>query len=141
MFAQALHPAPLRPSDTASRDAAVDAAMMAMRQKLYAKFSNGPRTEESVAAELKDFDAILAAHQGERSDSVARANFMRAMLYLDVFRDYDKATTYFEEIRLNFLGLPASSAANEMLAKIREARSSSSATTKPAETEKAAKHD
>ena len=113
-------PAPAEPAT----DPVVDTEMRAMMEKIRNKLSTGVRTEDALKDELKEFDAFLAEHKGEKSDSVARANFMRAMLYLQVFQDYDKASKLFEQMRIDFLGLPAATAADEMLAKIKEQQAS-----------------
>jgi hypothetical protein len=132
-FGQALHrTAPPAVQTQAERDAEVDNAMQSLRQRLFVKFSKGPRTAEAVAPELKEFDEVIAAHEGEKTEAVSRAYFMRAMLYFDVFHDYAKATKYSEEIRLIFLGMPASGAANAMLEKVREAQEAEAAPAAPA---------
>ena len=49
--------------------------------KVKAKLQQGEPTEEKLADEFKQFDALLAKHKGEQTDDVARILIMKAMLY------------------------------------------------------------
>ena len=46
----------------------------------------GNRTEAEQADNLKEFDALLAKHKGDTSDDVAKILYMKATLYLEVFK-------------------------------------------------------
>jgi len=55
--------------------------------KVKAKLAAGTQTEANLAPELKEFDALLAKHKGEKTDDVAEILGMKAQLYLEVLND------------------------------------------------------
>lgn len=59
-------------------------------------------TEADLAAELKEFDALLAEHKGEQTDDVADIAWLKALLYVQVFEDAEKAAPLFRQIAKDF---------------------------------------
>jgi len=70
--------------------------------KIQAKLRAGQNTEENLASELKEFDALLAEHKGEKTDDVAQILFMEAMLYEQVLHNPDKSATLIEQLKRDF---------------------------------------
>ena len=64
----------------------------------------GKRTEAALADDLKQFDALLAEHQGEKTDAVARILFMKAMLYAEVMNNPTKADQLMKQLKNDFKG-------------------------------------
>lgn len=108
----------------AARDELMDRQMKGIMEKIRAKLSSGPHTEAALLNELTEFDAVLESHKGEKSEAVARANFMRAMLYVDVFRDFDKAAKLLEQMKVDFIGRQAATAADQVLTQVRQQQES-----------------
>ncbi len=74
-----------------------------IREKIQTGRSKpGKPTEESFAPELKQFDALLAEHQAEKTDEVAQILLMKAMLYAQVFENQDKATALVKQLKTDF---------------------------------------
>ncbi len=71
-------------------------------EKVKTKLKAGQRTEADLADELKGFDALLAAHQSEKTEDVAHIAMMKAMLYAQVFSDEDKAAEQLKKIQADF---------------------------------------
>jgi hypothetical protein len=70
--------------------------------KIREKLKAGKPTEESLAPELKQFDALLAEHQGEKTDDVAQILLMKAMLYAQVLDSQEKATVLIKQLKSDF---------------------------------------
>jgi peroxiredoxin len=86
--------------------------------KINGKLQQGKRTEQDLAEDLKQFDALLAEHQGEKTDDVAQILFMEAMLYAQVLGDPDKAGVLVKRIQTNFPDTSQGKRAGDMLANI-----------------------
>lgn len=71
--------------------------------KINAKIqANTNVTEQDLADDLKGFDTILATHKGEQTDEVAQVLLMKAMLYVDVLNNLDKAEDLFKQLKTDF---------------------------------------
>ena len=70
--------------------------------KVQAKLKAGDRTEDKLADELKQFDALLAKHKGEKTDDVAQILFMKAQLYSQVFDNEEKGDQLLEQLQKDF---------------------------------------
>lgn len=66
----------------------------------------GKRTEAALADDIKQFDALLAQHQGEKTDAVARILFMKAMLYAEVLQNPARADQLMKQLKRDFQGTP-----------------------------------
>src|ERR1017187_4949863 len=60
-------------------------------EKIRADLTDGKTNKNDLADDLKQFDVLLAEHQGEKTDAVANFAYMKAMLYDQVFHDQAKA--------------------------------------------------
>lgn len=94
-------PAPAaKPADP---DKQLDALVGRVKAKLKeADAAKRTLTEADLAVELKDFDALLAEHQGEQTDAVAEIAAYKAILYIEVFDDAEKAALLLRQINKDF---------------------------------------
>src|SRR5512147_2266557 len=84
-------------SDTGAE---LKALVSKVQEKLRA--SGGTVTEADLAPELKEFDALLAKHKGEKTDDVAQVLLMKAALYEQVLKDEAKAKALMEQLKKEF---------------------------------------
>ncbi len=70
--------------------------------KIQTKLKAGDRTEDKLADELKEFDALLARHKGEKTDDVAQILLMKAQLYSQVLKDEEKGKALIEQLKQEF---------------------------------------
>ena len=59
-------------------------------------------TEADMADELKQFDALLAKHKGEKTDEVAQILYMKSILYTQVLSDANKGEEVIAQLRNEF---------------------------------------
>jgi len=104
-FAAAQTAAPASPASSSPGAIPVAAAVPTVKAqlqtlvgKINSKLQAGATSEADLAAELKEFDVILAAHKGEQSDDLAQVLFMKAQLYMQVLQQGDKALAMFKQL-------------------------------------------
>ena len=91
------------PRTTAPKaQSAAQKELNALITKIQTKLREGKKTEADLADELKEFDALLAQHKGEKTDDVAQILFMKAMLYVQIFDDTAKGTALMKQIKTDF---------------------------------------
>lgn len=78
--------------------------LKALVKQVQVKLSQGHKTESEYAIELKQFDSLLAEHQGERTDAVAQILYMKATLYSQVFGDATHADELMKQLKTDFKG-------------------------------------
>ena len=88
--------------------------------KVGAKLGEGKPTEESLSAELKQFDALLAEHKGEKTEDVAQILFMKAMLYQQVIENETKGVQLLEQLRTDFPDTAQAKMAGQMIASLKK---------------------
>ena len=64
--------------------------LKALITKVRADIKSGKTTEADLSDDLKQFDALLAEHKGEKTDAVASILYMKAILYSQVIHDTAK---------------------------------------------------
>jgi thiol-disulfide isomerase/thioredoxin len=64
----------------------------------------GKHTEADLAPELKQFDALLAEHKGEKSEDVAHILFMKGTLYLQVLDNEEKGMALLKQVQTDYPG-------------------------------------
>lgn len=106
-------PAPLSPAETAFATQLQD-----LVTKVKGKIQAGSRTEEALAPELKEFNALIDAHRTEKTETTAKAAVMRAMLYVQVFEDYDKGAELLKDIQTNFPNTQGAQIAAQILPRL-----------------------
>jgi len=83
--------------------------------KVNAQLQAGKHTEAELAGELKEFDALLARHQGEKTDDVAQILLMKAMLYVEVFENPTKGADLIRQLKADFPATKQGQDADRML--------------------------
>jgi thiol-disulfide isomerase/thioredoxin len=78
------------------------AELKALVSKIQQKLRDGKDTEADLAPELKEFDALLAKHKGEKTDEAAQVLFMKAMLYEQVLRDTAKGDALLAQLKRDY---------------------------------------
>jgi len=76
----------------------------ALVTKINADIRAGNRTETALADDLKQFDVLLAEHKGEKTDTVARILYMKAVLYGEVLHNDAKAAELKKQLKTDFKG-------------------------------------
>ena len=87
--------------------------------KVNASLQDGRTTEADQADNLREFDILLAKHKAETNDDVARIAFMKAKLYLEVFKDTEKATSLLKQLQLDFPDTTSGKSVGVVLAHIK----------------------
>lgn len=109
----------LRPCAAADEPAAPSAVQQELQQlvtKVKAQLQTGKKTEADLAAELKEFDALLAKHSGEKTDDVAQILVMKAMLYVEVLENPVKGAELIRQLKADFPDTTQGRQADRMLA-------------------------
>ena len=88
--------------------------------KVQNKLKEGKKTDADLADELKGFDELLAKHKGEKTDDVAQILYMKAMLYLQVLDDTDKALAAADQLKRDFPETKQGQNAGKMIESIKE---------------------
>jgi peroxiredoxin len=70
--------------------------------KVKTDLAAGKQTESDLADDLKQFDALLAEHKGEKTDAVAHILYMKALLYVQIFHDEAKADELMAQLKTDF---------------------------------------
>jgi thiol-disulfide isomerase/thioredoxin len=70
--------------------------------RINESLQGGMKTEAEQADHLKEFDTLLAKYKGDISDDVARILYMKATLYLQVFKNSDKGTELLKQLQHDF---------------------------------------
>ena len=76
--------------------------LLQLVEQVKKKIQAGQKSEKDLADEMKQFDVLLAAHKGEKTDDVAKIAFMKATLYLEVLDDAPKAIEVFKQIKTDY---------------------------------------
>ena len=83
-------------------DAAVE--LKTLVGKIRDDMADGKTNASDLAYDLKQFDVLLAAHQGEKTDAIANIMYMKAMLYDQGLHDPAKAAELVKQIKADFRG-------------------------------------
>jgi peroxiredoxin len=78
--------------------------LKALVGKIRDGLADGKTNNVDLADYLRQFDALLAEHQGEKTDAVANIVYMKAMLYDQIFHDPAKAAALVKQLKLDFQG-------------------------------------
>jgi thiol-disulfide isomerase/thioredoxin len=73
-------------------------------EKIRTDMAAGKKTESDLADDVKQFDVLLAEHQDEKTDAVARILYMKARLYDEVFKEPAKADALIQQLKTEFEG-------------------------------------
>jgi peroxiredoxin len=86
--------------------------------KVRAKIDAGKKTEQDLADELKQFDALLDKYSNEKTDDVAEILLIKAMVYLQVFNDADKGVALLKKVKSDFPSTREVKSADDILATV-----------------------
>jgi len=70
--------------------------------KIQTKLKSGKNTEKDLAEHFAEFDKLLAAHKGEKTDDVAQILLMKAMLYIQVLDDEAKGLPLLTQLKKDY---------------------------------------
>lgn len=104
--------------------AAIDDELKRIISSVREKREAGPLTEASLADEFKAFDALLAAHAGDKSAEVANVALMKAMLYIQVLQDADKGLEVLRKAQADFAGTEATTILDRLVTQVEAQRES-----------------
>ena len=85
-----------------------------------AAFGADETSAADLAPELKEFDALLAKHKGEKTDEVAQIQLMEAVLYLQVLDNIDKGVQLIEQMKTDFPDSKLAQEADQILESIKK---------------------
>lgn len=123
--APAAQPAPAAaPEPAAPAQSEVKKELLALVEKVKTKIKAGQKTEAALADELKGFDAIVAAHPGDKSNELAQVPFMKALLYVQVIQDFDKGEAVLKQVKADFPGTQVGAAVDDVLRMIEKQKQS-----------------
>ncbi len=92
------------------------------------KLKAGKMTEEALAPELAQFDALLAKYAGQKTEEVARILMMKASLYVQVFKNTGKAIELIRQLKNDFPDTSFAKNADETLAELEQMERAEKAT-------------
>lgn len=92
--------------------------------KIQAKLKAGKKTENDLAEHFPEFDKILAAHKGEKTDDVAQVLMMKAMLYIQVLDDEAKGLPLLTQLKNDFPDTKPAQAVDSILGNIQKQKAS-----------------
>ncbi len=107
------------PWQTSAAENSAKEELQALVTKVKAKLARQETTDAALAPELAEFDALLARHQGEKTDDVAQILAMHASLYAQVLKDDEKAAALLEKLKADFPGTGPAAQADAMLDSIK----------------------
>lgn len=99
---------------------AVATEMKEIVTRIQGKLKEGKKTEADLAENLKEFDALLAKHATEKTDEVAQALYMKAMLYLQVLENSTKAEELVQQLKTEFPETRLGKGADKLLETIKK---------------------
>ena len=97
-----------------------EAQLEALVEKIREKLQQGERTETALADEIKQFDALLAEHAGEKTDEVAQILVMKATLYAEVLDDTEEGIKLLEQLKRDFPETERAKSAEQMIASLKK---------------------
>jgi peroxiredoxin len=96
----------------------VTKTLNALIQKVNAKLQDGKRTEAELAGELKEFDALITENKSAPKDELAQVQFMKAMLYVQVFNDAAKGKELLQKLKTDYPGTKQAEAVDQVAAQL-----------------------
>lgn len=78
--------------------------LMTLVTQVRTDVQSGKRTEAELSGDLKQFDALLAEHKGEKTDIVAQILYMKAQIYSEIIGDTNKADALMTQLKTDYAG-------------------------------------
>ncbi len=79
-----------------------ETALANLVKQIQAKVDAGKRTEADFSDELKAFDSLAAKEGGAKTEEAAHIAYLKARLYLEVFKDFDQAEAFLDQVNSNY---------------------------------------
>ena len=93
-------------------------ALNTLVKEISTKIKDGKNTEALLAPELAQFDTLLAAQNGAKTDEAALILFMKEELYRQVFENNDKAVELIKQLKDEYSETKSGQTAAKMLDKL-----------------------
>jgi len=91
-------------------------------ESINTKLKEGKTSAADLEPEIKRFDEVIAGYKDVVSEDVAQLHFMRAALYIQVFKDVDKAVALFKELQTKFPETESGKQVEKVLASIEQSK-------------------
>jgi thiol-disulfide isomerase/thioredoxin len=118
-------------AQNAGTASATDPALQTLVGQITDKLKAGKNTEADLADELKQFDTIIAAHKSDATPDIeAKAIYMKAMLYFQVFDDKDQGSALLTQLKTDYPGTKYGMSASNLLVRVQEQSAQQSAAEK-----------
>lgn len=111
--APAAKDAPSTPKLTVTQE--LDQIVARINQKLKAGNKNGA----ALAEDMKAFDELLAKHKGERTEELAQVQYTKAMLYVQVLRNFVEGAKQLTRLKQEFPNSSQAMRVDDMLAELK----------------------
>jgi thiol-disulfide isomerase/thioredoxin len=102
----------------ATNDVSTDLGVL--RMKVNNRLKAGKDTENDLTNELQEFDALLAKYQSRKTDEVAEILYMKAMLYLQVLGDNEKAGALIQQLKREYPDTRFGKTADQLMASLKK---------------------
>jgi peroxiredoxin len=109
-------------SDSAPGDVKTSVQLLVVKIQEKLQKATAQPTEADFAAELAEFDKIIAANPKASPDDLAQALVMQSGFYGEVLNDYDKAGALVQRIKTDYPKTQAAEHADDMLKQLAQAR-------------------
>jgi peroxiredoxin len=93
----------------------------------------GKKSEQDLAPFLKRFDDLAAQHKDEKTDDVARIHYMKAILYLQLIDEPEKAVKILEQVKKDYPETKTGKQVDSVLASIEKQNKAKAVQTQLAE--------
>ncbi len=84
-------------------------------KKIQTKAQGGKTAEADFADEIKEFDALLAKHQAEKTDETAEILLAEAGMYAQLFENPEKATELLQKLKTDYPETAAGKRADSLI--------------------------
>jgi thiol-disulfide isomerase/thioredoxin len=108
-----------QPNPTAAAEAPaptpLQADIIAVLEKVDAKLKSGQVSEAALADEFATFDQLLTKHKDAKPEELAMVLIYKAMIYLQVFENFDQAALALNKLKADYPKAPQMVQVDEML--------------------------
>ena len=87
--------------------------------KIQTKMTAGKNAEKDLADEVKAFDTLLAKYEADKTEDVAQILYMKATLYLEVFKNTEQGAALLEQLTHDFPATQHAQNAGKLLVSLR----------------------